>query len=260
MAIYLYCRISKKTQNIERQKRNLKEAYPEGQIVEERYTGTTTSRPQWTRIYTKAAEGDTIVFDSVSRMSRNAEEGIEIYEELYKRGVELVFLKEPQVNTETYKSAIKQHIALTGNEIADEFIKATNNVLIILAKQQYKLAFDQAEKEVVDLQQRTKEGMKTAKLNGKEPGAKKGQKWETKRSKEVKAKILKYAKDFNGTLKDVDVMKLIDGESKDGKKITRNSYYKYKKELAEDRSSTAEKEVEDILTATEDGPQGAANS
>ena len=37
--------------------------------------------------------GDTIVFDSVSRMSRNAETGFQIYQELYDKGVELVFLK-----------------------------------------------------------------------------------------------------------------------------------------------------------------------
>ena len=170
MSTYLYCRISKRTQNIERQKRNLKEAYPEGIIIEEKYTGTTIDRPEWTKLYLKAAPGDTIVFDSVSRMSRNAEEGIEIYEDLYKKGVELVFLKEPQVNTRTYKDALNQQIEETGNEIADVYIEATNKVLVILAKNQYKLAFAQAEKEVLDLQQRTKEGMKTAKLNGHTPG------------------------------------------------------------------------------------------
>ena len=57
MAIYLYCRISQRKQNIERQKRNLKEAFPDGTIVEEAYTGTTTARPAWTRIFKKAAPG-----------------------------------------------------------------------------------------------------------------------------------------------------------------------------------------------------------
>ncbi len=36
-------------------------------------------------------------------MSRNADEGFCLYEELYHKGIELVFLKEPHINTSTYK-------------------------------------------------------------------------------------------------------------------------------------------------------------
>lgn len=50
--------------------------------------------------------GDTIVFDEVSRMGRTADEGFELYKELYEKGVELVFLKEPHINTEVYKKAM----------------------------------------------------------------------------------------------------------------------------------------------------------
>ena len=41
--------------------------------------------------------------------------------------------------------------------------------------------------------------------------------------------IQKYSKDFGGTLKDIEVMKLIG--------VSRNSYYKYKKELITDLSN-----------------------
>ena len=40
---------------------------------------------------------DTIVFDSVSRMSRNASEGFALYQDLLEKNVELVFLKEPHM-------------------------------------------------------------------------------------------------------------------------------------------------------------------
>ena len=43
---------------------------------------------------------------------------------------------------------------------------------------------------------------------------------------EHKETIKKYSKDFNGSLEDPDVIKLAG--------ISRNSYYKYKKELRED--------------------------
>ena len=92
-----------------------------------------------------------------------------------------------------------------------------------LAQQQIILAFQQSEKEVEDLHQRTKEGIETARLNGKQIGQKKGIKLTTKKSIIAKEQIKKYSKDFDGTLKDVEVMKLIG--------IARNSYYKYKKEL-----------------------------
>ena len=46
-----------------------------------------------------------------------------------------------------------------------------------LAKEQIKLAFEQSEKEVADLHQRTREGLLTARLNGKQVGRKKGIGW-----------------------------------------------------------------------------------
>ena len=69
---------------------------------------------------------DTIVFDSVSRMSRNAQEGFKNYKMLYERGIHLVFLNEPLIN----------------------------NFMMALAEEQIKAAFDQAEKEVTDLHSR----------------------------------------------------------------------------------------------------------
>ena len=114
MCIYGYCRISRKQQNIERQIRNIKKDYPDAVILQEAYTGTKIDRPEWVKLYKIAKEGDTIIFDSVSRMSRNAEEGFQAYEDLYNRGVNLVFIKEPHINTSTYKNAASKNIAMTG--------------------------------------------------------------------------------------------------------------------------------------------------
>lgn len=170
----------------------------------------------------RVVQGDTIVFDSVSRMSRNAQEGFEIYEELYSKGVDLVFLKEPHINTETYKTALENNIKLTGTNV-DFILEGINKYLFSLAKEQIRLAFEQAEKEVKDLQQRTREGIATARLNGKQIGMQPGTKLTTKKSIAAKEIIQKHSKDFNGTLSDAEVMKLVG--------ISRNSYYKYKREL-----------------------------
>ena len=113
---------------------------------------------------------------------------------------------------------------MTGNQIADIYIEATNRVLMILAQQQIELAFLQAEKEVEDLHQRTAEGMKTAKLAGKQIGRPAGAIVVTKKSVHAKAVIKQHSRDFGGTLNDADVIKLIGN-------ISQNSYYKYKAEL-----------------------------
>ena len=224
--IYSYNRISTNKQSIDRQIRNAKELYPNAIIVEEVFTGTKIyNRPKWNDLIKKVKAGDTIVFDSVSRMSRNAEEGFATYKELFDKGIELVFIKEPHINTKTYKKALTGGIELTGTMV-DSILEGINKYLLALAEQRIKLAFEQSEKEVKDLQQRTKEGIETARLNGKQIGLEKGTKLVTKKSIEAKEQIIKYSKDFQGTLKDTEVIKLIG--------IARNSYYKYKRELIEE--------------------------
>ena len=229
--IYGYCRISTPQQNIDRQERNILEVFANAHIVKEVYTGTKTEgRKEWNKLYkvvkqeAAAANDVTIVFDSVSRMSRNAEEGFNLYEELYNMGINLVFLKEPHINTDTYKNAISTKVQMTGTN-ADILLKAINEYLMTLAKEQIRIAFEQAEKEVLDLHQRTSEGMKTAKLNGKQIGRVKGKKYTSKKEIAAKEIILKNSKDFNGTNSDSEVIKIAG--------ISRNSYYKYKAELKE---------------------------
>ena len=80
---YGYCRISTPRQNIDRQIRNIKAEYPDAVIFKESYTGTKLDRPEWNKLMRKLKPGDRIIFDSVSRMSRCAEDGIALYKELY---------------------------------------------------------------------------------------------------------------------------------------------------------------------------------
>lgn len=201
--VYGYCRISTPTQNIDRQKRNILDRYPKAKLFCEAYTGTTTDRPEWCKLKAILKKGDTVVFDEISRMSRNADEGIKLYMELYDKGIELVFLKEPQCNTATYSETLKNRI---------------------------ELAFQGAENEVKRLKERTREGIETARLNGKQIGRKTGAKITTKRSEEVKQIIKAKSKDFSGNMSDVEVIAYVKGITKGGK-FSRNSYYKYKAEL-----------------------------
>lgn len=224
--IYGYCRISTPKQNIERQVRNITTAFPEAKIIKEIFTGTKTEgRIEWNKLYRTVAAGDTIVFDSVSRMSRDANEGIQLYMNLFEKDVNLIFLKEAYINTDVYRSTIEQTISATGNEIADLYIDATNKVIKLLAEKQIFKAFEQSEKEVSDLHKRTKEGIETARLSGKQIGQKQGSKLVTKKSIEKKEIIKIHCKDFGGSLNDTNCIKLTG--------LSRNTYYKYKRELKE---------------------------
>ena len=224
MKEYGYCRISTRKQSIDRQKRNIKAAYPNAILIEETYTGTKIDRKEWNKLIRKVVAGDTIIFDSVSRMSRNADEGYTTYEDLFYKRVNLVFLKEPHINTDTFKKALESNIQLTGSNV-DYILEGINKYLMALAKEQIRLAFEQSEKEVADLHQRTREGIETARLNGKQIGQKQGAKLITKKSVQAKEIILKHSIDFNGRLNDNEVMKLAG--------LSRNTYYKYKRELKE---------------------------
>lgn len=222
MSIYGYARISTSKQSIERQVRNIEREYPGAVMIREAYTGTKIDRKEWGKLFSAVHAGDTIVFDSVSRMIRNAEDGFSVYEELYTKGVNLVFLKEPHISTDTYKRVLERSVPMTGTSV-DHILAGINRYLLELAREQIRLAFEQAEKEVEDLHQRTREGIETAKLNGKQIGQRQGAKLTTKKSVSAKEIISRHSKDFGGTLSDAEVMKLAG--------LSRNTFYKYKREL-----------------------------
>lgn len=228
MNVYGYVRISTKKQNIERQVRNILAIHPNAIIVREVYTGTKfQGRKEFDKLLKLVKPTDTIIFDSVSRLSRNAEEGYTEYEKLYNRNITLEFLKEPHINTEVYKKALSGTIAMTGTN-ADYILEGVNKYFLALAKEQIQIAFQQSEKEVQDLHQRTREGIETARLAGKQIGQRQGATLHIKKKATIKEQILKKSRNFNGTLTDTDLIKILG--------ISRNTYYKYKHELLEEEN------------------------
>lgn len=222
MCVYGYVRVSTLKQKVERQIANIKKEYPNAVIIDESYTGTSMDRPKWNKLVKTLKPGDTVVFDEVSRMARNAHEGFETYLDLYNKGINLVFLKERHIDTEVYRQTLNNHIALTGTDV-DCILHGVNEYLMILAKKQIEIAFNTAAQEVEYLHMRVSEGIARRKAEGKPVGRAKGDTIETKKARDAKKEILKHSKDFNGSLNDLDCMKLIG--------ISRNSYYKYKKQL-----------------------------
>lgn len=233
--IFGYCRVSTKKQGtkngIQRQITNIQREYPTAILVKEIYTGSTQARPAWENLLKKVDKDTTIVMDSVSRMSRSAEQGFLDYKKLYELGVKLVFLKEPHINTDVFKASVNNIIKISicsGNKAVDDYIRGNadliNKLILQLAEEQIKLAFQRAEAELLDIHNRISEGIRESKkIPGKRIGMPKGSTYETKRGKMCKEIILKHSLTFGGTLSDLEVIKLCG--------CSQNSYYKYKAQL-----------------------------
>ncbi len=237
--VYGYARISTMKQKLQRQIDNIKHEFPGAVMISEKYTGTTMNRPEWNslieQIKKQSAKGTevTLVFDEVSRMSRDAAEGFKDYKMLYDMGVRLIFLKERHIDTDNFRQALQSKVPLMGGDI-DILLKGVNEYLMCLAERQIEIAFKTAQAEVDYLHQRTSEGVRKAQAAGKQVGRKantvagvdfKVNPKVTKKAASAKEAIRKYSKDFEGKLTDTKCMAIAG--------VSRNTFYKYKRELQE---------------------------
>lgn len=196
--------------NIETQEQNILAAYPKAIIVKE--------ASEWDNVCKALNKGDTLVYNHVSVMNNDPTEAIKLYEYCYDREINLVFLKEPHLNTDTYRKAMESTLSDNGLK-ADIVSKALMNLI----GEQIRIAIENPIEEAVSISQRTKDGIERARLNGKRIGQPKGAKLTTKKSLKMKEIILNSSKDFNGTLTDPEMLELT--------KLARGTYYKYKREL-----------------------------
>ena len=188
------------------------------------------NRAVFRELLDKVKPGDTIIFDEVSRMSRNAEDGYNLYMQLMEQGINLVFLKERHIDTDEYKRRTQRHIEKikSSDQKIDNLI---NGILDLVAeferenlKDNIKIAFEQAENERLLLIKRVTEGKdKSAKHQGRPAGSLNK---ETEKAAKIKKMIREQSKDFEGKFTDAKIMcEYLPG-------VARNTYYKYKKELA----------------------------
>lgn len=262
MTTYAYCRISTARQSLARQERNILAEFPDAQIIEEVFTGRRVEgREQWQKLMKIVKKGDTIVFDEISRMSRSSSEGFRLYKQLKEAGIQLVFLKQRHLDTASFEKAAERVKALTvstktGDPAADRLVNAVLTAVeeFSLAKleEDIKIAFQMSQNEVDLLSQRTREGILTAKLNGKRVGTQKGDRMTVKKKKPIQKIIFEKSKDFAGTNSDSEVMAILDHSqvavAKDKKgtirmvsaHVSRNTYYEYKKELSASLKSTSQ--------------------
>ncbi|WP_431308884.1 recombinase family protein [Halalkalibacter flavus] len=143
-----YVRISSKDQNEARQIKNILNAgVNERDIYIDKQSGKNFDRPQYQALKdpSRLREGDTIVFDSITRMGRSMDDTLKEYRWFVENGINLEFIKEPMINT--------------NSETDDVILKAIQQAVLVILT-----AF--AEKERSDIRVRQAEGIEAAKKKG----------------------------------------------------------------------------------------------
>lgn len=94
-----YIRVSTVEQNTARQEEMMKKLGMD-KIYMEKVSGKNTNRPQLKAMLDYLREGDTLIVESYSRLARNTQDLLKIVDELEKKGVAFISLKE-NIDTNT---------------------------------------------------------------------------------------------------------------------------------------------------------------
>lgn len=140
-----YIRVSSKEQNEGRQLETmLNKGIGDRDIYTDKLSGKDTDRPQYQALKLAARPRDTIVFDSITRLSRSYDDIKEEYAYFTKKGVKMEFINEPMLNS---------------REGDDLMQKAVSDIILTLLS-----LF--AETERKDIKTRQAEGIALAQKNG----------------------------------------------------------------------------------------------
>lgn len=156
MKTYCYIRVSCDKQEYSRQVQIFKDkGYINGvncEYIEETFTGTKTKRPEFDKLIKKMEKGDTLVCESLSRLSRGG----------VIKTLDLIteFIQKKQINV----IILKENFNLLAGEKPD----ANTNLLLGIFS-----VLGQFERDLIS--ERTKEGLKAVKTKGTKLGKPKGQ-------------------------------------------------------------------------------------
>jgi hypothetical protein len=228
--IYGYARVSTASQNLSRQYKIIKDAYPDAVIYSEKYTGSTLDRPEWDKLKTRVKPGDVIVFEDISRFSRDdAESAFALYKELVDKGIELEFISKPHLNTTEYKK--NGCIKVPTSNMGLKFDSGLSMMLEGIVEKQFISAFEQSAAELHNIHKNIVQGMAAS---DKKAGHRKGDTFMTKKET-IALDIIRQgleAGDDDDTIK-IRIEKAYKRELSDAKHKTISdvTYYKYKQHL-----------------------------
>ena len=148
----------------------------------------------------------------------------------YNSGRNLVFLKEPYLNTSVYREILSEV-----NQRANRQ-ELTEAVFIIL-KEQIRVSVEHFEQEAKKRSINRKTGIEKARQEGKQIGQKKGAKLHVKKKAAIKEGIRANAREFGGSMTDAECMTYLH--------VAYKTYYKYKHEIRDEIAETHTKEQND---------------
>ena len=179
---------------------------PERRIYRDDASGKTFCRPAWEELEQDIREGDTILFKDIYRFTRERDNGYKKYMELLNKGVEMIFIDNPTLNTEYIKSMQSSADKMKKENIIGGMTLEFVIRLLIVTE------LDRSEKEREITVKRIKDGINAS---PKKSGRKAGQL--DKMSPELEADIKKFLSDRK--IKQIDLMKKHN--------ISRNTLKKY---------------------------------
>lgn len=211
---FSYSRISTKEsidkQSFNRQEKSLRAYAVKNNIeylleLKDDCSGSSFNRSGWKKLEKIVQKGDTIVFKEISRFTRQAEDGYKKYMELMSKGISLIFLDNPTVDTEYIKNLTK--VAKEQDIITRTALESTIKLLLIVE-------LDRVQKERELIVKRIKQGIEAS---DKKSGRKEGKL--DKMTPELEQDIKEYL--GNRNIKQIDLMKKHN--------ISRNTLKKYVK-------------------------------
>ena len=137
MANISYIRVSAVDQNLGRQRELLKDKAISKEFSD-KLSGKDTARPGLQAMLEYVREGDTLYIESISRLARNTADFLRIFEQLKKKGVQLVSLKEG-IDTGTAQGKFMLTVFAAFSELERSYIRERQREGIDLAKKEGRL-------------------------------------------------------------------------------------------------------------------------
>lgn len=167
--VWLYARVSTPDQNLDRQVKKLQEAakgYGDAQVqlLEEKYTGATTSRPELEKMMLRVRPGDVVLVKSPDRLARNTRDLLDLLQGFNDRGVDVHFLDNTSLNIG--KSSDRLILTVLGAiaEFERELIRERQREGIAVAKQAGKYPPRFSEEQVLEIRRARAMGVPVATL------------------------------------------------------------------------------------------------
>lgn len=220
-----YCSSGCTRPQFEKQITNISKKYPNAIIIKEVYSPTDTDRTELTKLLAQLEKNDTLIVNSMDRLDRDPQKLLTYYIDMSARGVKLIFINQPYMNTELYQTAYREMVSKA--PLNDD--TAISEALSHLLGAQVKSILEKSWEDLQQHRGQMRENYKQARLQEKQDGQPVTKKYESRKSFMVKELIRRYNQNYDGSMNDVATMEQIRNEMGT---ISRNTYYKYKKELA----------------------------